>query len=74
MKVIAFVNNLVGLRSLETVMQHRDTIVAIVVHPRESSQYLDPILAASAIHQPVVFEAGKLRDPGSIEKINALQP
>ncbi len=73
MKVVAFVNNIVGLRSLETIEKHGDTICALIVHPRESSRYLDEILA-STDQTPATIDASTLRNPETIEQLAALNP
>jgi methionyl-tRNA formyltransferase len=74
MKVVAFVNNFVGLRSLDAIQQNGDTIVALVVHPQEASQYRDEILANTQKSNPVVIEATNLRNQATVEQIKALQP
>jgi len=73
-KVVLFANNLVGLRSVEMVQKHGDTIVAIVVHAKESSRYRDEILAALNQPHPVVIEADSLRNRETVEQIEALRP
>jgi methionyl-tRNA formyltransferase len=73
-KVVAFVNNRSGLAAVETIQNHGDQIVAIVVHPQNSSSHRGEILAATANQNPLIIEAPKLRDQQTIEQLTALTP
>ncbi len=61
MRVVAFVNNWVGMRVLDEIKNQGDELVGVVVHPAEKQQHGEAIYAiADALDVPVfLFEKGK---------------
>jgi methionyl-tRNA formyltransferase len=73
LRVVAFVNNIVGLAAIKTIQNHGDQIVAVVVHTQAKSSLRSEILAA-VDDSSLVIEGSQLRDQTTVDQISALNP
>jgi methionyl-tRNA formyltransferase len=74
LRVVAFVNNVVGRECLEAIQQHGDTVAAVVVHPRTSSSQRDEILALAAKQDSAIIESTDLENGETIKQLAELNP
>jgi methionyl-tRNA formyltransferase len=71
MKIVCFVNNLVGLRVLQYLKERGEDIAAVVVHPNGKAKYGQEI---AMLADGRLINGAKLRDPETIQTIRDLQP
>jgi methionyl-tRNA formyltransferase len=74
MRVVAFVNNAVGLETLRAIQRNGDTIVAVVVHPLESASLHREIIDVAVDNDSAVIEATALADNSTIRQLVDLAP
>jgi methionyl-tRNA formyltransferase len=74
MRVVAFVNNAVGLETLRAIQRNGDTIVAVVVHPLESASLHREILDVAIDNDSAVIESTALADSSTIRQLVDLTP
>ena len=71
MKIVCFVNNLVGLRVLEYLKNRGEDIAAVVVHPNGKAKYGQEI---AMLADGRLINGAKLREAETIQTIRDLQP
>jgi methionyl-tRNA formyltransferase len=72
MKVVALLNNRLGLKTLEWLTRQSDEVIALVVHPHEKARLRDELIQKSALPPERIFEATQLGDPAMLQRIGAL--
>lgn len=71
MSVACFVNNRLGWRAVELLVQRGETIAALVLHPETRRRCGAEILAAAGVSADAAFDATRLSEPAVIAALAA---
>ncbi|MFC2144243.1 methionyl-tRNA formyltransferase [Acidobacteriota bacterium] len=74
MRILFLGNNAVGLEVLRELVEGRERVVGLVIHPPEKQRYGEEIIAASALPEEQIFDGASLKRAEVIEAIRALRP
>jgi methionyl-tRNA formyltransferase len=71
-KLFFFGNNRVALELLRFLLDEGEQLVGLALHPSERSRFREELLDTSGFGGDVVFEEPALHDPGTVDRIRAL--
>lgn len=72
MKVVALLNNHLGLEALLWLKRQSDEVVGLVVHPKAHARFRDEIILASGLSPSCVFEGPQLNEAGPLRRLAEL--
>lgn len=73
MSVICFVNNRLGVQTVELLARRGETIAALVLHPEHRRRFGDEIIAASGVPADRIFDASRLNEQTVVDALAALR-
>jgi methionyl-tRNA formyltransferase len=74
MRIIFLGNNAVGVDVLRELVEGREEVVGLVIHPPEKRRRGDEIFTTSALPEEQIFDGASLKQAAVIEEIRALRP
>jgi len=74
MNIIFFGNNWLGWKVIQWLINKKENIVGLVVHPVEKSKYRKEIISESGLNSRNIYDGSMLRNSEVIESIRKLKP
>lgn len=74
MRILFFGNNWVGWKITEWLKGQGEEIVGLVIHPLSRRKYGEEIINTIGLTKSHIFDGSRLREPGFIKVIRALEP
>jgi len=74
LRVIYFGNNHVGLDVLRWLVDQKDELVGLVIHPVETARFSDELIATSCLTDDKVISASSLSEHKVVQKLVGLRP